>query len=471
MTKANKNKYITAAILGTIIVLGLGLHLYRINYPNTPVFDEVHFATYSADYITGHAFDDIHPPLGKLIYASVLALYPPADLVGAQYVEILPTPGGKGLTLIPNMVPFQKFPYVPLRTVDAIFGAALPIALYFLMRNLDAGRVPSALAAVFMVFDNALLVNTRLILIDGMFLLFGVTALALYFHKKRFVIAGGAVWGLALSVKLTAIVFSGPIIAAFLLLWVQSMRDKQDRKERNKEFWNAARFAGAGFAVLAVIVLLGTFYFSSQARLDALSNVGFTPPKSIILSPQWISTHAVGAYLLADIGEFDFSLGNYVSGDPHDGESPWYFWPAMQAPLFLYSPPAGRSGGDIVLTGNPIVWFGSTFAVIVGLALLDRYSKEYFKKKRKELKPFFVILGGYIIATLPFILIVHRSTFIYHYFPALIFAIALLGWFVGEWLGVREWEDITKQKAFLLAIIVIIVVAGFLHMAPVTYGL
>jgi dolichyl-phosphate-mannose--protein O-mannosyl transferase len=464
MKNTSKEKYWVAGVIVAIIAAGAVLHFYRIGYPDRPVFDEVHFATYSADYITGHVFEDIHPPLGKLIYASVLAFYPPADLANSQFVNILRSPSGP-LILIPNEAPYSNFPYVALRIVDSLFGIALPVALYFFMRNLGAGRVPATLAAVFVLFDNAFLLNSRLILIDGMFLTFGIAALAFYFHRHRFVTTAGILFGLALAVKLTAIVFVGPVVAAYFLAIAAG------KKERRAEFAHGLRFLIIGFVVLGAVWLAGTFYFSSSARLGALSALGFGHPGSETLTPAWQAANPFKAWLLADIGEFQFSLSNYVEGNPHDGESPWYFWPAMQTPIYFYAPfPGDVGGGDILFTGNPIVWLASTFAVIAALAVCYRYLRDYLKKK-VERYPFFVLLAGYVLAMLPFVTFVHRSTFLYHYLPALLFAIGLLGWFVGEWLGVREWKDVTMPKAFLFVMILLVVFLGFLHVAPLTYGL
>ncbi len=72
---------------------------------------------------------------------------------------------------------------------------------------------------------------------------------------------------------------------------------------------------------------------------------------------------------------------------------------------------------------------------------------------------------------LPFITVVHRSTFLYHYLPALLFAFGLLAWFLGHWLKVNDWSDLSLRKGFYLGAIVVIVVIGFLAVAPMTYGL
>jgi dolichyl-phosphate-mannose--protein O-mannosyl transferase len=67
---------------------GSFLHIVSIAYPDTPVFDEAHFATYSSQYATGRMPIDIHPPLGKLIYAGVLTLVDPLRLHLYDFFEI-----------------------------------------------------------------------------------------------------------------------------------------------------------------------------------------------------------------------------------------------------------------------------------------------------------------------------------------------------------------------------------------------
>jgi len=458
--KHKREIYYAAATLIVIVALGAGLHFWRIGYPSWPVFDEIHFATYSADYALGRTFEDIHPPLGKMIFASVLAFYPTTDLVGAHFLDVVRAPDGT-IAVIPHEMPFGNFPYVALRAVSALFGIALPVALYFLMRGLGAGRVPSSLAALFIVFDNAFLVDTRLILVDGMFIAFGVAALALYFHERKWSVAAGAVWGLALAVKLTAVVFAAPVLAACLLaIGARSVAQKS-------EWAHFARFAVTGIVVLAVIFIAGTFYFSSASRLNALTAVKMVSPNSPMLAAAWVAAHPLSAYVSADIAEMKFSFRNYLSGAPAVAESPWYLWPVMQTPMPLFTMPDGSAQygwGNIVFTGNPVVWFGSTFAVIVAVAVARRYAKN---KKYALL----VLLSGYVGALLPFILFVHRSTFLYHYLPALVFAVGIAAWFIGEWLGVREWTDLTPRKAVFLTLILVIVVVGFAYTAHFTYGL
>ena len=74
---ANKNKTFVFAALAVIVAMSTVLHFWRISYPSQPLFDEVHFATYAADYVQHRAYYDIHPPLGPLMYAEGLSFVLP----------------------------------------------------------------------------------------------------------------------------------------------------------------------------------------------------------------------------------------------------------------------------------------------------------------------------------------------------------------------------------------------------------
>lgn len=52
-----------------IFLINFLIRLPNISFPNSPVFDEAHFSTYAAAYALHKPHLDIHPPLGKMLYA------------------------------------------------------------------------------------------------------------------------------------------------------------------------------------------------------------------------------------------------------------------------------------------------------------------------------------------------------------------------------------------------------------------
>src|SRR5258708_6858219 len=206
------DKKLTILTLGVILLVSLGLHLYRIDYPNQPVFDETYFATQSADYINHIPFVDLHPPLGKLIYACVLAAR--GKLLGdAQFIKVDWNENIKGTEAVYDPTrTYGNFPYVALRTTSALVGVLLVLMFYFFLRSLGIPNVGAVLGASLVALESAMLIETRLILLNGMYILFGFTALTFYFKKKPWPFAAGVLLGLALGVKMVAIVFIGPLL-------------------------------------------------------------------------------------------------------------------------------------------------------------------------------------------------------------------------------------------------------------------
>lgn len=121
----------------------------------------------------------------------------------------------------------------------------------------------------------------------------------------------------------------------------------------------------------------------------------------------------------------------------------------------------------IALVGNPFVWFPSTVAVIAALLIL--FSGAWRKHQNKGLSLITpksalpVLLFSYGFALLPFI-ILKRQTFLYHYFPAFVFAIIILA------IGIDYFWSRAKNKGVYLILVVFLVCLGFALVSPYTYG-
>ena len=419
---------------------------------------------YASFYVHDIPHFDIHPPLGKLIYASVLYFYP-SDSTRTQLIYFernkdanLITPTGWQVNT------YGSFPYLPLRMISAIFGVLIPIGVYLLARSLGIGENGSLLASFISVFENSLLLHTRLILLDGMYIVFGLFSLALFFsrsgQKKRNIIAG-LLWGLSLGVKFTAITFIGPVIVAACL--------KPEFRPR------LTPFIITGLITLLLISSINSVLFPPQDMLKAMAFfMKDSSPDRIENSIIFRSYPAIGAWALW----FPISFAGYVGTGKiaitkNIGVlSSWTDWIAGRGTVFYDY----VGNYEIGLVGNPIIWIGVSLSVIFALILVffslsSKYKIRGWRVEGNELKTVVIILAGYLLALSPFVLVVRRETLGYHYFPALVFGFILLGWSISHihlWLNRK---GATRLQVYLISgSIIIVIVAGFLANAKYTYG-
>jgi len=181
----------------SLITLGLLTRFAFIWHPSEVVFDEVHFGKFINGYLTGNYFFDIHPPLGKLI----LTL---GAIIGGFNPEF-------EFTTIGEIYPDYSFIF--LRLFPNLFGALLPVSVYYFVLSIKGSRVCGLLAGLAIVFENAILTQSHFILLDSIFLFFSFTGLTLFFlyrqhtQKLYFLFGAGLLLALSVSIKWTAFSF------------------------------------------------------------------------------------------------------------------------------------------------------------------------------------------------------------------------------------------------------------------------
>ena len=155
-------------VIAVLVVVALFVRLHKLGQPSSVVFDEVHFGGFASKYIHGRFFMDVHPPLAKLLITLSAWLggfngdFDFKD-IGREYLHGKDTP----------------VPYVMMRALNALLGVATVPLAYLTLRGLSLRASTATLGALFVLFDNALTTQSRLILLDSILVFF--TALTVYF--------------------------------------------------------------------------------------------------------------------------------------------------------------------------------------------------------------------------------------------------------------------------------------------------
>ncbi|KAK1758345.1 glycosyltransferase [Echria macrotheca] len=152
-------------VMLAVTVAAAIVRLFRIYQPSSVVFDEVHFGGFASKYIKGRFFMDVHPPLAKLmitLFGWLAGFNGDFDFkdIGKDYLE----PG---------------VPYVAMRLFPALCGIFLVPCMFLTLKAVGCRTTTAALGAGLIIFENGLLTQARLILLDSpLMIATGFTALA-----------------------------------------------------------------------------------------------------------------------------------------------------------------------------------------------------------------------------------------------------------------------------------------------------
>ncbi len=415
-----------------LVALGALTHFAGLTNPRQIVFDEVTFGKYVQAYCcTGERFFDIHPPHGKLLIALAAKL---GGFDGAFVFEKIGEPYGDR-------------PVAALRFVPALMGTLIPLLFFLFLRELNASPPIALLGGLLVALDNAMLVETRIMLVDGVLVASTFGALVCFLAAQRHdgrgwrLVAAGLLAGLAVGTKLTGLVAPG-LIGLCLFFGLGVVRGP----------WGARlRQAVVVIAAASVVYLAGWI-----AHWYLLPNPGpgdaFYPTTGRIVQDLLAAQRTM------------LSQNVSLTATHPDASAPWT-WPLMKvAPYFWQG-----DGASIYLVGNPLVWWGSSlvfFALLVQLFVMRPLGTRVAPPVNAAPRPW-VALAGYGLAFAP-LLGVTRVLFLYHYLTPLLFSLA----FVLLWLDRAGWAapgGVGRQRTSYV-VVIILAVLGFVVMSPLTYG-
>jgi dolichyl-phosphate-mannose-protein mannosyltransferase len=430
--------------LGVLTFLAALTRLTAINHPHAIVFDEVYFREYALRYLDGTYFFDLHPPLGKLLLAGW------AKLLGVSATATSTDP-------------------VVVRLLPALAGTALVAVFYLLVRELSGSRPVATFAAALLLLDNAILVQSRLILLDSMLLLFGAGALTCSLAARR--ATGRARWslltasavlaGMAVATKWTGL----GALALVLITWlVHTLRERVG--------WRRALPQLGVLTLVPAVIYVGVF--AVHVRLLVRSG-----PGDAFMSPRFQSTllgnphydPALQLPFLSKFVELNTAIHGYelaLGGSHHPYSSSWISWPVLLRPVYYWT---GGPHEYLYLQGNPVIWWGLLVGALV-VALGWLHHPQRLRPHREAL----ALLGtGWALNWLPFATIT-RPMFLYHYLFAWLCCLAavsvgfgaLAGW-TGN--GEQRWRLPSPRSAVLYWGILAVAAAGFAFFAPLSYGL
>ncbi|GBB86163.1 hypothetical protein RclHR1_01260034 [Rhizophagus clarus] len=254
--RENKPDVASKAILAVLTLLSFVTRFYQIDYPTQVVFDEVHFGKFASYYLKRTYFFDVHPPLAKMMFAGMGYLlgydgHFEFDNIGDDYIK-------------------NDVPYVGLRALPATLGALFVSLTYMIMIESGYPIITAIFAAALVLFDNALICQTQLILLDSMLVFFMLCTFYSYIrfsklHLREFsnewwvwLITTGVSLGLTIGVKMVGL-FTVMTIGVAVLIDLWNLLDI-NRGLTMTQFRKHFAARAIGLIVVPISVYLFTFY-------------------------------------------------------------------------------------------------------------------------------------------------------------------------------------------------------------------
>jgi dolichyl-phosphate-mannose-protein mannosyltransferase len=425
-----------------------------ITQKNGAYFDEMYFVRTAQEHLKlEEPYEWTHPPLGKLIIALGIVVF--------------------------GMNPFGW-------RIFGLLAAAAMIPLIFLLgKRLFKSSVAGIIAAFLLTFDFMHFSLARLA--TGEIYLFLFSLLMFYFafdyFSKREGGAGdseggrrmGASTSLFLSVIFFGLGFAVKWIALFgfaavlILVVVSNVRNK-------KPILSDSTIILVGLFVSAAIYIATYIPYMLSGEGHGLIDIHRLPLYIGYLA-EYLSSGTLSSTPLNSLTVFDLQLRmfGYHAGiaATHPFSSPWWSWPLMLKPLWMYSNTLDGMVSTIVLMGNPALWWGSIpVLILIGAKVVATRIK---KTGDEHNFVFLFILIPFLLQWLPYALIT-RILFIYHFVanvPFMIFA-------VTYWLHLpfeKKWSSKKRGLFFKCMVIAFLILTASLFFLfypvisgyPVTY--
>lgn len=284
------------------------------------------------------------------------------------------------------------------RLPGVVFGIVAIFLVWCLGKHLFKKDLPAVFAVILFSLDGLPFVMSRIGMNDIYFLVFALGAILFFLKSKYFWSA--LFLGLAIATKWTAF-FAIPILGVAWILY--------KRRVEWGYFW--------------YFVLLPLIYFASYL-------IFFTSGHTLV---EWWQTQQ--------------QMWWYHTGlvATHPYSSPWWSWPIMEKPVWLYVANLGSQVANIYASGNPIIFWGGLASVVSSVVVFV---------KRRDRALFFLIVS-YLGFFLPWAFS-PRIMFLYHYLPSIPFMVLLLGWLLA-----KIWES--KKEILVIGYLALVLLVFILY--------
>lgn len=451
--------------LTAIFLLSVALRFWKLGQFNTLVFDEVYYAKFANNYLTGTHFFNAHPPLSQYIIA-----------IGIWIGSHLPI----GQDTVNSFTGSLRSTW-SYRWLNASTGSFIPLVIAALAYQLNRRKGFALIAALFAAVDGLFLVESRYALNNVYLDIFGLLGqlcflIGLGQQKQRRWVSlalSGVFFGASACIKWNGLWFLLGVymvwVAAWVMQWMRSRLKSQDLEIKTGKLFKTP---------LQNLTQLNVFHI--------LWNFAIIPvlAYSLLWIPHLQMNPTPGFWdAQKEILEFHEKIGDGPKVHPYC--SKWYSWLLMWRPVaYFYQtarntteqvpayPPLPGGVGQVVYDvhaiGNPFLWWLSTAAIfllvlLLAIRLIEGVGWKFAPTPHTWIALYLVL--NWLANLLPWVRVT-RCTFLYHYMGASVFSGLALAWLVDRWLHSKQLH---YRSAGITVIFVVLL--AFVFWLPIYLGL
>lgn len=456
--------------LSAIFVFSIALRFWGLERFNALVFDEVYYAKFANNYLTGTKFFNAHPPLSQYIIA-----------IGIWIGSHLPF----GQDTVNGLTGSIRSTW-SYRWINAFTGSFIPLVVAALAYHLNRRRSYALIAGLFAAVDGLFLVESRYALNNVYLVLFGLLgqlfflkALGRLERRSIYLAISGVFFGASACIKWNGLWFLLGAYMVWAAAWAMQLAKQRWSREPEDTSHESGRFAAkssqmplANLTQLNIVHVLWNFAIIPIVTYSLL----WIPHLQMNPTPGFWQAQK-------EILVFHEKIGSGPNVHPYC--SKWYSWLVMWRPVaYFYQtaqtpneqvpayPPlpggAAKVIYDVHAMGNPFLWWLSTVAIAILLFLLAMRLIEgagwKFPSTPYTWIALYLVLN-YAANLLPWMKVT-RCIFIYHYMGSSVFAGLGLAWLVDRWLHSKQ-PHLRSAAVTTMTLIVI----AFVFWLPIYLGL
>lgn len=460
-----------------LILLACSFSIYFIHYgsPSSMFWDENYHVASAEKHVQGVMYMEPHPPLGKMLMGlAEVVINPNANIdkhnfVVTDHIEGADTPAGTQFT-------GYRWPSVVLMALSVLF-------FFGILNRITNQPLFAFLFSSFIIFDNALVIQARAAMLEGIQLFFILAELYCFVRiitsqrpitLKDYALVGTLI-GCAMSVKVTS--------AIELILFVMLFGVDQ---WKNIQAFNYSALLKrllvtipAGVLPIA-LVFLSVFYIHIGMGTKVIADRTYKASPEYLQAIQRGDTWTPSTFIVGFRDNWKY-MSEYADGVPRldeckpdeNGSYPMDWLLGKKTISYRWDKDTVNGKVEVkymTIVANPVIWFSVIGGIVLSLGLI--MSKFIYGQQEKHTRLFYWICAFtalymcYMIA----ILQIERVMYIYHYLIPLVFGSINFALIFNY---IYRDEILANNKHFWinLGFYIALVIAVFAFFAPFTYGI